>query len=61
MSGYRTGHSKAAIKAGARIQKQACIEAFRHFVEDYCAEAGFKEISLNAEHCIKVFKEFSNI
>lgn len=52
---------KAAIKAGARIQKQACIEAFRHFVEDYCAEAGFKEISLNAEHCIKVFKEFSNI
>lgn len=32
---------KAAIKAGARIQKQACIEAFRHFVEDYCAEAGF--------------------
>ncbi len=39
---------------------QKSIDAFRQFVEQYCAESGRKDISEDSEHYVKVFKELIN-
>ena len=45
---------------GKEDMKQKAIEAFRQFVEKYCAESGRRDISEDSEHYLKVFNELIN-
>lgn len=43
-----------------KVKKNA-FEAFRLFVENYCAESGRRDISESSEHYMKVFSELINV
>ncbi|MCB6712306.1 hypothetical protein LI160_01720 [Bacteroides xylanisolvens] len=49
-----------AVSIAEEEIKQRAVEAFRHFVEDYCNESGKKDIAKDSEHYIKVFEELIN-
>jgi hypothetical protein len=53
-------HIKVAFKNGAEWKHEKAIEAFRLFVEKYCAESGRTDISEDSEHYMKVFNELIN-
>lgn len=49
-----------AVEMAEEEMKQKAIEAFRHFVEDYCNESGRKDIAAESEHYLKIFNELIN-
>lgn len=59
---YAVSAAKAygALAIAEEEIRQKAIEAFRQFVERYCAEAGWKDISKESEHYVKVFIELIN-
>lgn len=49
-----------AVSIAEEEIKQRAVEAFRHFVEDYCNESGRKDIAAESEHYLKIFNELIN-
>ena len=52
--------AKEDFLAGYDTCVKIAEEAFRLFVEKYCAESGRKDISEDSEHYVKVFNELIN-